>query len=91
MFKEIKTAEEYEKYDRWNDYTFVDECPHCGRVWAFTLSDEEYDAMEKWKRKEVLIQDALPERDGYQREFIRYVFSGMPSMKCCPECTWGEW
>ena len=69
------------------------ECQHCRRIYKIRLTDEEIDNLIKWNNREMLIQDAFPNRTPYEREIIRYNWSGSPMIACCKECeneNWGE-
>ena len=90
--KEILTQQEFDAIEE-DDNTFIMYCQHCERVYVVTLTDEEIDNLVKWNNREMLIQDALPDRTSYEREVIRYNWSGLPMIACCKECEiefWGE-
>lgn len=93
MIREIKSKEEFDevmKSDLADNYM---ECPHCGRGYVIDYTEDEIKALNKWSARQLLIQDALPNRNPYERELMRYAWSGMPMISCCVEChkeTWGE-
>lgn len=64
---------------------FIIECPNCGKVYLVNITDEELNNLNKWKNREILIQDALPKKDVYERELIRHGFSCLPMVGCCEE------
>lgn len=66
-------------------------CPICGRKHSIVLTDAEVGNMHRWKNRELLIQNALPERTAYERELIRYYWSGLPMISCCEECYKENW
>lgn len=66
-------------------------CPTCGRCYVVDYSEEEIDNLIKWSNREMLIQDALPNRNKYERELIRYAWGGMPMISCCEECYKEKW
>lgn len=69
------------------------DCPICSRKYSFDLTYQESARMYQWAVKRILIQDALPDRTPYERELIRYAFSGLPIIACCKECEnefWGN-
>ena len=53
----------------------VNTCPMCGSTHWMRINGEQY---EKYKYGGVLIQDAFPELDPFEREFIKTGY--------CPEC-----
>ena len=89
MIKEIKTKEEFTEIMHSDNADSVSWCPHCGRAYLIDWTDEERKAMMKWSNRELLIQDALPNRNVYERELMRYAWSGLPMLKCCEECDGG--
>lgn len=66
-------------------------CPMCGREHEVTLTNAEVGRMHKWENRELLIQNALPKRSAYERELIRYWWSGLPMISCCEECYKENW
>lgn len=87
MVKEIKNKEEFDKIMHSEDADNVSWCPHCGKAYLIDWTDEERKAMIKWSNKKLLIQDALPNRNANEREFMRYAWSGLPMIGCCDECV----
>lgn len=69
---------------------WVIECPICGREWAVKITEEDDERLEAWQRRELLIQDALPNHTPYERELIRSTF-GFPMIACCEECYKENW
>lgn len=53
-------------------------CPVCGRTNHVELNDEEAIMHERWRNRELLIQDALPNKSYDEREML---ITGI-----CPEC-----
>lgn len=89
MIKEIKSQKEFNKIINSDDANNIAWCPHCGREYVIDWTEEERNAMLKWSSRQMLIQDALPNRTIYERELMRYAWNGSPSMKCCEECDGG--
>ena len=89
MIREIKSQEEFTKIMHSDEADNVSCCPHCGKTYVIDWTNDEKEAMLKWSAREVLIQDALPNRNIYERELMRYAWSGLPMLKCCEECSGG--
>lgn len=53
-------------------------CPLCGKVTTLDLTDEELAHLYRWRQREMLIQDALPNRTPEEREIVK---TGI-----CPDC-----
>lgn len=86
MVKEIKSQEEFDvimKSDVADNVTF---CPICGRAYLIDWTNKERKAMLRWSNREILIQNALPNRNANERELMRYAWSGLPIIACSDEC-----
>lgn len=51
--------------------TMLVTCPICGETDAINLNDEETINYERWQRRELLIQDAFPNRTAAEREQLK--------------------
>lgn len=51
--------------------TMLVTCPICGETDSIELTEEEYDNYQKWQRRELLIQEALPNRTAAEREQLK--------------------
>ena len=87
MVKEIESKEEFDAIVQTDDdVDNIEQCPKCGRVYLIDWTDEEQEAMRKWFNREILIQDALPNRNANEREIMRYAWSGLPIIACSDKC-----
>lgn len=93
MVKEIKSQEEFDevmKSDLADDVTW---CPYCGKCYVIDYTEEEKEKLMYWSEnrfnsKAITIQEALPYRDIYEREIIKYAWNGSDSIKCSPDCCY---
>lgn len=51
--------------------TMLVTCPICGETDSIELSEEETINYARWQRRELLIQDALPNRTAAEREQLK--------------------
>lgn len=51
--------------------TIVVTCPICGETDIIELNEEETTNYERWQNRELLIQDALPNRSAAEREQLK--------------------
>ena len=63
------------------EHVVVAKCPICGNVSEIEMTDDQYSRYSKWKRKEMLIQEALPELTAEEREILMTGF--------CKDCQKG--
>ena len=86
MVKEIKSSKEFDRIMGFENANNIIYCPHCSRTYLIDWTKEERQAMLKWSNRELLIQDAMPNRNANEREIMRYAWSGLPMIACCDEC-----
>lgn len=52
-------------------HTIVTICPICYEEDEIVLTDEEYKQFRRWQNRELLIQEALPNRSATEREQLK--------------------
>ena len=92
MVTEIKSKQEFYKAFKEEKLNIVT-CPYCYKIYAIDWTEKETDMMMEWSQnrftqKAILIQDALPNRNIYEREIMRYAWIGSESIKCSENCTY---
>lgn len=61
-----------------NGVDIFTQCPFCNETDIIHLTDDEYSNYQRWQRRELLIQHALPEKSNAVREQLK---TGI-----CPSC-----
>lgn len=64
-----------------DEFEILTTCPLCGETDSIVLTRDEYINYLRWQNKELLIQEALPNRSAHEREQLK---TGI-----CPHC-WDE-
>ena len=93
MVKEITSQAEFDavmKSDKADNITW---CPHCGRCYVIDYISKEKEMLMKWSKnrfssKAITIQNALPKRNNYEREIMKYAWNGSDMLKCSENCTY---
>lgn len=86
MVKRIESQTEFDEIMKSEMADNITWCEHCGRAYVIDWTDEEIGNMFRWQNRELLIQNALPNRNPYERELMRYTWSGLPMLACSKEC-----